>query len=539
MIPTKDEQDGLRGSDRRLRRNGRGQAVIDGGRDSADGTSVSGNSLARQEIQIRNSLVFLLPVAVGVLIPIVTLPVFTRYLATEAYGAWALATAFGAFGSGLANFGLILGFERNFFQYTSVRERSALLYSTLVFILTALAVLSIVIWVVRDQIARFVTGTNNYGNLFFWAFCAVGIASLKSYYLIYFRNTHNAKAHVRYSLYESVLKAMLAVFFVAYLRMGAIGIVAGHIIGSLLVFAVLSVQFLIRLPFALSFSLLKGSLRISVPLIPQLLFKVVGSEFDKYAIGLLGSLGGVGVYSIGQRIARMVFSFTTALENVFAPQVYERMFVRSAGDRDRVGTYLTPFAYVSIGGALLVGLFSDEIVTVLADSTYHGAVVLVSILTIYYGLMFFGKQPQLVFAEKTWIISVLSAFGIALNAGLVLVGITLWGTVGAAWGTMVAGAVHLFVFQAFGQRYYRIAWEYKALVKIFGLFFITILFAVILTQLELVYWLRLPVKIVLVFLYLRLGVHLDILNVQTLSLIRNAISRPGVAVPISPGQDGP
>ena len=41
---------------------------------------------------------------------------------------------------------------------------------------------------------------------------------------------------------------------------------------------------------------------------------------------LLASVGGVGIYSIGQRVSHIIFTYMTAIENVFSPQVYRRMF---------------------------------------------------------------------------------------------------------------------------------------------------------------------------------------------------------------------
>ena len=70
--------------------------------------------MATKEQQIRNSFIYLLPTGIGNLIPILTLPIFTRILTKEDYGVLALAQVYAIFVSGLANFGLTIGYERNF-----------------------------------------------------------------------------------------------------------------------------------------------------------------------------------------------------------------------------------------------------------------------------------------------------------------------------------------------------------------------------------------------------------------------------------------
>ena len=43
-------------------------------------------------------------------------------------------------------------------------------------------------------------------------------------------------------------------------------------------------------------------------------------------VGLLATMNGVGVYHIGKKISELIFAFMTAIENIFNPQVYNRMF---------------------------------------------------------------------------------------------------------------------------------------------------------------------------------------------------------------------
>ena len=63
--------------------------------------------------------------------------------------------------------------------------------------------------------------------------------------------------------------------------------------------------------------LLKAQLKLSLPLTPRLKDGLINSQFDRYMLGLLGSLGGVGFYDIGQKIANTSFTFMTTIQNVF------------------------------------------------------------------------------------------------------------------------------------------------------------------------------------------------------------------------------
>ena len=117
-------------------------------------------------------------------------------------------------------------------------------------------------------------------------------------------------------------------------------------------------------------------------------------------ISLIVSLGGVGVYHIGKNISYVVFSFMNVLENVFKPQVFNRMFNKSDLQSESIGVYLTPFIYISTIAALSLALFSEELVTIILPPSYHGSIPIISILSVYYGSMFLGKYRSYCLLKK-------------------------------------------------------------------------------------------------------------------------------------------
>lgn len=479
--------------------------------------------MSSREQQIRNSVVYLLPVVVGSAIPLLTLPIYTRALTTDDYGAWALALAYATFITGLANFGLTLGYERNFFEHREDPERAQLLYSTLAFVVVVFVACAAVTWVFRDAIAAALTGSRGHGTLLFCTLCAHTTMSLKAYYLIFFRNTGQAGAHVWYSLDELVGAAVLGVLFVTVFDTGVIGIPLGQLISSSIVLIALTWRFVRELPPAFSARLLKSELVISYPLTPRILVGVAGNQVDKYVLGLLGTLGGVGIYTVGQRLAYVVFGYMTALENVFTPQVYQRMFALGPSGGETIGRYLTPFAYMSILAALGLGLFSEEAIRLLTPEPYHGAIPIAGILCLHYGIMFFGKLPQLVYAKKTGIISALTVFALVMNTVFNVVFITRWGALGAAVGTLAAGMLSTVLTLAVAQRHYAIRWQYGPLAAIFGVLFAGVIAAVWLYESGAPYLPRLGAKAVALGAYAIVGVALGIISRENVGMARNAL----------------
>jgi len=303
-----------------------------------------------KEQQIKNLFIYLLPLVFGNLLPFITVPIFTRILTPDDYGVLALANIYSVFISGVSGFGMITGFNRNYFQYQDNQiKNSQLLYSTILFVLINFIFLLSITFLFRNYLSKLIIGSDQYGVLLTLVVCANFFNnSANGFYFAYYKNSESAENFVRYTILGKVVYLVVSIFLVAYLRIGIVGIVYAQICSGVMLFGLLSYKFLIILTPSLSKSVLIESIKISYPLLPRIFLGVINTQADKYMIGLLNSRGGAGIYSIGQNFSYLVFSYMTAIQNVFSPQVYKRMFELKEDGGRAIGKYLTPFAYVSI-----------------------------------------------------------------------------------------------------------------------------------------------------------------------------------------------
>lgn len=479
--------------------------------------------MTSKETQIRNGAIYMVPVIVGNLLPLLTLPIFTRILTKEDYGVWALAQVYAIFVNGIANFGLTLGYERNFFECKDIKKKAGLLYSTILFVSVAFIVFGLFTYLFKMRISQWIIGSPDHADILFWSYCTTGLVGLKTYYLTYFKNTENARAFAWYTIDENLLGVVFSLFLVAYIRIGVIGLVWGQLLASFLVFFILSLKFIKFLPVSFDPDALKDSLRLSWPLTPRIFLGIIGNQFDKYMIGLLNTVGGVGVYNIGQKVANVVFTFMTAIQNVYFPQVYKRMFEMGEEGKESIGRYLTPFLYISISFGLLIALFSEEIIFILTPKPYHGAIDIVIIFSMLFGSYFFGKTPQLTFTKKTYITSGLTLVSIGLNILINIPFIIRWGAIGAAWGTLLAGLISGAISFVVCQRYYSIKWEYGKIISIMLVFFGSAVIIILLRNSDASYATRAFVKALLLAGYIMLGIKLNIVTKQNLLSLKKAI----------------
>jgi O-antigen/teichoic acid export membrane protein len=477
-----------------------------------------------KEQQVRNSFIYLLPLIVSSIFPFIALPIFTRILTKEEYGILALAHIYAILVSGFANFGMTASYDRNYFKYRDDNSKAAqLLFSTLSFVISNFLVLATLTYFLRGEFAKLIIGNARYGNILFWAYCAQFFSTISYYYYSYFKNSEIAKSFVTYTIAGSIINFAISLFLVAYMKTGVIGIIYAQLISGIIIFCFLSYKFTSMTPFSLNRTILLDSLKISYPLTPTIFFGVIGTQFDKYMIGLLTSLGGVGIYSIAQKVASVTFTYMTSLQNVFSPQVYSRMFDFKKDGGQAVGIYLTPFIYISTAIAMIIAIFSEEIIYILTPSSYHGAMDIVTILSMYYGFLFFGKitPMQLIYTKKTHLCTVLSMVSIGLNVFLNVYFIMRWGAVGAAWGTFLAALISGLIYFIVAQRHYLIKWEYLKVSTIILTFFVSAVLIVVMRNASVDYAMRLIVKGAAIGLYVFLGIKFNVITMNNFNLIKS------------------
>jgi len=477
-----------------------------------------------KETQVKNLFFYTIPVIIGNILPIVALPFFTRILSVDDYGLYALAQAYAIFLSGISNFGLTIGYERNFYESSEASHRSGLLYTTILFVIAAFIFFGILSFIFSPHLSVWMKGDSKNSQIFFWAYLAVSFTGLKMYFLAYFKNMENAKSYAWYSIDENLLNLAFSLFFVLYLKLGVMGLVWGQLLSSAIVFLILSRKFLIELPPRLDKRLLIRSLKISLPLTPRIFFGVIGTQFDKYLIGMLNSIGGVGVYNMGQKIGNITFLYMNTVQNVYSPQVYKRMFemVPEEGGRS-IGSYLTPFFYLSMVSGMLVSCFAEEVIIILTPKPFHGAIPVIMILSLLYGTYFFAKQPQLIYAKKTGITSGLTIFAILLNILVNVVFIKKFGVLGAAYGTLISGVISGVVTFVISQHYYKIYWEYNKIYGVYLLQFCVTALLIILLDLEMPYLSRLLVKVTGIGVFILMGVKLKVVTRENFNLIKKMV----------------
>jgi O-antigen/teichoic acid export membrane protein len=476
-------------------------------------------NMSKQQ-QVKNAGIYLIPTIVSSILPLISLPIILRNLSPIEYGAYVLSLAFSSVVIGFCHFSLFYVYERNFFVYTNEKEKAQLLFTIVSFVLFTTLIVGILIFFNQRYIASWLIHKQEYGLLLLLTFFGWAFFNTSNYYLSFLQNTGKAKLNVTITVVASILGVILNIYFVAILKIGPLGLALGLLITNALIFIIVTTYFIYSLVFSIKLSLLISSLKLSMPLVPTALIGLIGKQFDKYIISVIASVGGTGIYAISQKLSNISFLFMTAIQKVYSPIVYDKMFSENEIDGGKeIGIYLTPFAFFSVAAALLVSLFSEEAIIILAPPEYLKGISIINILCISLAFGFFGKQPQIMYAGKTVVLSVLTLVYSICTVIILYLFVNEFGLLGAAVGNLLVSIIYnsLLIWQ--GQKYYRIEFEWLKLSVIYGMLIFMSISLLLFRAWELEYFYRLTIKIIYLGIFSGLGVYLNILTRENLLII--------------------
>jgi O-antigen/teichoic acid export membrane protein len=465
----------------------------------------------------------LVHITIGGLLAIALMSIAARYLLPEELGWFILAQVYSLIAVGIANLGVLTGYERNFFTYEKDVEKSAqLISSSLLFVLINLLVLLSVIYFYQADITRLIIADNAPNEILFIVLCGSAIASLTQYYLTFLKNSSLAKRFMQFSLLQIFINFSIALFLLSTTSLKSLSLAYAWFFSNAILLTLLVVVYK-KLLTTYSTTLLKEVLSISLPLTPRVFFGFINTQFDKIMLGMIASTGLVAIYNIGQMIALTVFQFMTAMGRVFQPEVYRKLHANKQHTHtDEINNYILPFFYISIFVALLIAVFAKEFMLLFFPAEYSGASIVIIVLSIYYAALFFGKITgnQLIYAKKTHLTSALMLVGIVFNVALNIPFIIKWGMLGAAWATTISGVMMGFVTYFVAQKYVKIVWQWRTFWSIYAVFSLAVAFAFIESQyLNMSYYWAIIIKLLLIMLYFTLGFKLQVVTVEKVKRI--------------------
>jgi len=399
-----------------------------------------------------------------------TLPILTRLLTPEDFGVVTLALAFPTVAVSLVTAGLTASVPRYFFEYRNdIEKLNSLYFSSQLYLFFMLLVSAVVVYITKDYIAKMVTGKTHYGMALFISYLSTYLAQLNGLYLRVYQNEEKAVLHSMFVVLQVIAGATMSLILVWYFKMSYMGMIYGSFFGAFIAFVSMFPHFnrIVRIHF--SRKVLVENIKYGIQVVPKSFTGVINRFFDKYMLNSMLSMSSVGVFSIGQNLANAIDILMSNVWKSFQPVCYREAFDNGDKASTELGRIFTIFAYVGLFPVILAILFAQELVYIIAPSSYEAATNIIIILSAGITTQTFGRYVgvQYAYSKRPFWIFPVAVVGTIFNVVLNILLIPEYGLIGAAFATMIATFITNGILIFIGQKLFKIDYQWGIIVVLF------------------------------------------------------------------------
>jgi O-antigen/teichoic acid export membrane protein len=416
----------------------------------------------------KHSMVFMVGIVLSKMTSFVMLPIYTRFLTPSDYGVLELLQMTIDVVGMIAGMSIASGIFRFHAEYDTEPERNQLL-STASFGLITLAVASGLAGMAASPMLKSLILPHAGEVLHFRLFFAIYILqSIEIVPLLYLRSLNRSWAVVAIGLAKLVFMLGMNIYFVVHLRMAVTGVLISNLTATLLFALGTSAYMFARVGIGFSTAKFRELAVYGYPLAVV----SVGNFFlvfsDRFFLNHYASTADVGIYSLAFKFA---FILSAVAFNPFMMAWGPQRF-RIARQTDAREIFRRVFLYLNLvlgGMALLIALFSRDLLRIMADPAFHPAyrfipiVLAAQVLHHWSAYNNLGLKIQKTTTTFAWISLVSIVIVLALNWLL----IPAFGIAGAAWATLIAYTARFLLINTYSQRAYRIDYDWPTLGRLY------------------------------------------------------------------------
>lgn len=395
------------------------------------------------------------------------LPLYTRCLTPDDYGALAIVTAINSVLVVTFTLCLNAAFTRYYFEYQETPARLKEFWGT---ILTFILVLSVAGGAIVLAVGQVVLKPL-LGDIPFWPLAALGIlgAVFQPVTLIFLnalQTLEQSKRYAFFSLAQFAVNLLLTLVLVVRWRWGAEGPLTASLVAAV-VFAPIYLGLLRR---ELTYSLKKAhvvtGLKYALPLVPHALAAQVQGTADRFFLNHQINMSSAGLYNIGSLVASVIAIMTESVNRAYVPA---SMGALSSRDPDKIeevralGMGLVAFYCLLAAG---VSMFADEILAVFVSPAFRESRVVIPYLS--FGMVFGGVYylfVNVLFYDTRLTRFVVwgTATGVASSVVLNMILIPPFRLRGAAVASLLSQCLTTIVVGRLGRRHDPVRWDHARL----------------------------------------------------------------------------
>jgi len=395
-------------------------------------------------------------------IPLLFLPILTRYLEPAEYANIALFTFYLALSNTLCGTSIPVVISKNFFDQPKNYIAKIIGNSIRVSFFFSLFTFLIII-----LLYNFI---GEYMDLPLKWLLLIPVGSflyvLLSLALTVHRNEKKVLVFSYHKIGNTFFNVLISLILVVVLLWGWQGRIIG-ILSSYFFSAIWAIFYLYKHKYInISFSkgVTKNILNVVVPLIANAFQSVVISRVGIFFMQLYFTKELLGIYSVAYQIAYFIHLLFLTISFSWNPYIYEQISKPKILDKLKMTKVFYGISIILLGGVFFVSIFSEIILRIFTTTEYFNAKEFIPILSV--GVFFNGLYvfllPILMKKEKQKAVSIISLVNMLIMVSLNIVFIEIFGYIGIAYAFTATYLLMLIPIAFLSQKVFPLPW-FKAI----------------------------------------------------------------------------
>ncbi len=397
------------------------------------------------------------------------IPVLTAYLTTNDYGVVAVVTVISSFLSIFYLCALNGSLNRFYYEFKGDDEKVKKLFGTVVTFVFLFSVLLSIILGFGHKL--FLDPFLN--EIEFYPYMVLGMISiLFNPVFTIFQGTLLARQEASKYGFNSFLFFLSNLVFllisVIILDYGAIGVLGSLSLTNIIFFIYTLTRFGKDISLGIDFSILKHSLKYSLPLIPHSIAGVSTFVIDRLIINNLLNTSTVGIYHLGSTFGGIIFIIASSVNQAFTPWFNEQVKAKTYNDiPDKARLLIISYCIMALG----LSFFCKEIIHLITPLSYHESwevVPFIAFAFVLHGAYYFFSVPLFydITGKGNRVLPILTILAAVLNLILNFIMIPKYGIIGAAIATLISKFILVLSLGFIYNRFLDIKYHSKEMILI-------------------------------------------------------------------------
>ena len=387
----------------------------------------------------KNILIYGVLNALKSLVPLLMLPILTRYMSIEDFGVLSLIETNILFLMPfiLLNINSAINVE---YHHLSRYELKQYITNSITLSMLSFLFCSLIFFFFRGELSNLLHLTKEF-VIFLSVFAFLRVIS--TVVLGVMQISQRIKSYFLYTIFQVVVDIILTCFFVIYIGSGLMGRLEGVYI-TFFITSIIGFYYLYTNDYLsrINFKFTKNILAFGLPLIPHAIGGTIMAMSDRYFISYYVGNEFVGYYTVAYQMSALMLLVSLSVNQAWVPILFN--YLRNGNKKNIVKITIILSALFTLV-ALIIYLLKDVLFYIFVSEDYFVAkeYFLYLLLGFLFQSFYFLATNTFFYMKKTSLLAIITVLGASLNLLLNYLFIKNFGVIGVAYATSLTWLIFL------------------------------------------------------------------------------------------------